>query len=106
MLGALIVAADGGGLPVLAKLLDSAAFSVAVFERDPDVRVAYVNQAAATHAVVGREKAVGTRVEQVFPQVDPAFIAQLRREGMITSTRSRITILDPVALRRAAGDVA
>jgi len=33
-------------------------------------------------------------------------LAQLRREGMITSTRSRITILDPVALRRAAGDVA
>ncbi len=77
VLAGLFVDAEGGGLPVLAKLLDSAAFSVAVFERNPEVRVAYVNQAAATHAIVGREKAIGTRVEEVFPQVDPAFISQL-----------------------------
>ncbi len=32
-------------------------------------------------------------------------LEQLRRQGVIASSRSRITILDPVALRRAAGDI-
>lgn len=32
-------------------------------------------------------------------------LGQLRREGVITSSRVGITILDPLALRRAAGDV-
>jgi CRP/FNR family transcriptional regulator, cyclic AMP receptor protein len=32
-------------------------------------------------------------------------LGQLRREGVITSSRDGITILDPLALRRAAGDV-
>ncbi len=32
-------------------------------------------------------------------------LAQLRRQGVITSSRRRITILDPLALRRAASDL-
>lgn len=77
VLSKLLAGADGGGVPVVARLLDSAAFSVAVFERDPEVKVAYVNPAAASHAIVAAEVATGCRVQEVFPQVDPAFIARL-----------------------------
>ena len=77
VLATLLAGADAGGVPVVAKLLDSAAFSVAVFERDPEVKVAYLNPAAASHAIVAREVATGSRVEEVFPQVDSAFIAHL-----------------------------
>jgi signal transduction histidine kinase len=70
---------DGADASVeaIARLLDSAALSVAVFERGPQVTVAYLNAAAAAQAAVAAEAAAGRPVNEVFPQLDPALIEHL-----------------------------
>jgi len=77
VLARLLAAADAGGVRHVARLLDSAAFSVAVFERDTEIRVAYVNRAASAQAAIGGESAIGLPVSEVFPQVNASFIEQL-----------------------------
>jgi signal transduction histidine kinase len=77
VLARLLAAADSGGARHIARLLDSAAFSVAVFERDTEIRVAYVNPAASAQAAIGGEFAIGRPVAEVFPQVNASFIEQL-----------------------------
>jgi signal transduction histidine kinase len=77
VLARLLAGAEAGGVRHVARLLDSAAFSVAVFERGTEIRVAYMNSAAAAQAAIGGESAVGRPVSEVFPHVDASFIAQL-----------------------------
>ena len=76
-----LLSAPEGGIRAIARLLESAAFSVVVFERSDTVRIAYVNAAAARNAVVGRELAVGMAVDDVFPQVDAKFIGRLMEQA-------------------------
>lgn len=57
----------------------------------PGVRVKVTQQALAD--------SVGSVREVVW-----SVLGELRREGVITSSRGGLTILDPLALRRAAGD--
>ncbi|HEY2598099.1 MAG TPA: hypothetical protein VGJ79_06430, partial [Candidatus Dormibacteraeota bacterium] len=54
VLARLLASADAGGVRHIARLLDSAAFSVAAFERTEDgICVAYVNHAASAQAAIG-----------------------------------------------------
>jgi signal transduction histidine kinase len=76
-LARLLASAEAGGVRHVARLLDSAAFSVAVFERDTEIRVAYVNPAASAQAAIGAESAIGRPISDVFPQVNASFIEQL-----------------------------
>jgi signal transduction histidine kinase len=62
----------------IARLLDSAAFSVAAFERkDGDLRVIYVNDAASVQAAVRGADARGRPMTEVFPNVDPSIVERL-----------------------------
>jgi len=76
-LARLLASAGPGGVQHIARLLDSAAFSVTVFERGDEIRVAYLNHAASAQAAVGGESAIGKPVSEVFPQVNAAFIDEL-----------------------------
>jgi signal transduction histidine kinase len=73
----LLAEADSGAVSSIARLLDSAAFSVAVFERGEQVRVAYLNAAASAQAAVGGEAAIGRPIAEVFPNVNASLIEQL-----------------------------
>ncbi|HEY2597832.1 MAG TPA: ATP-binding protein, partial [Candidatus Dormibacteraeota bacterium] len=67
-----------GGVRHIARLLDSAAFSVAAFERTEDgICVAYVNHAASAQAAIGGHHAIGLPVSEVFPHVSTSIIEQL-----------------------------
>ena len=76
-LARLLASAEEGGVRHVARLLDSAAFSVAVFERGKEIRVAYMNPAASAQATVDGGSAIGKPVSEVFPHVDASFIEQL-----------------------------
>ena len=71
----------GQGESAVARLLDSAAFSVAVFERGPRFAVAYLNRAAAAQASVAAEVAVGMPAAEVFHHLDLRMIERLFEEG-------------------------
>ena len=77
VLARLLAAAESGGVPHIARLLDSAAFSVAVFERKREICVAYVNGAASAQATTGRQEAIGRPISEVFPQINSSMIEQL-----------------------------
>lgn len=62
----------------MARLLDSAALSVAVFDRTKDgICVAYLNSAASAQAAVGGEAAIGRPISEVFPNVNVSIVEQL-----------------------------
>ena len=90
VLARLIEGAEGEGLASIARLLDSAAFSVAVFERTDQVRVAYVNAAASAQAVIGGEDAIGRPITEVFPQVSQSLIEGLLAKPMPTNLRGML----------------
>jgi signal transduction histidine kinase len=78
VLARLLASAESGGVKHVARLLDSAAFSVAVFERkEGEILIAYVNAAASAQSVIGGEAAIGRPISEVFPQVDSSFVEQL-----------------------------
>jgi signal transduction histidine kinase len=78
VLARLLASAESGGVKHVARLLDSAAFSVAVFERkDGEILIAYLNAAASAQSVTGGEEAIGRPISEVFPQVDSSFVEQL-----------------------------
>jgi signal transduction histidine kinase len=74
----LLASAGVEGVRRVARLLDSAAFSVAVFERNKDgICVAYLNTAASAQAAVGGEAAIGRPMSEVFPDVNESIVEQL-----------------------------
>ncbi len=77
VLARLLGGGETGGVASIARLLDSAASSVAVFERTDLIRVAYLNASAAAQAAVAAEDAIGRPLSEVFPHVSEAFIQQL-----------------------------
>jgi signal transduction histidine kinase len=78
VLARLLAGASSGGVRHIARLLDSAAFSVAAFERTKEgICVAYVNHAASAQAAVGGQDAIGRPVSEVFPNVSTSIIEQL-----------------------------
>jgi signal transduction histidine kinase len=69
--------AEDGALRI-ARLLDSAAFSVAAFERcEGELCVVYVNDAASVQAAIRGPDARGRPITEVFPNVDPAIVERL-----------------------------
>ena len=74
----MLASAESGGVRHVARLLDSAAFSVAAFEREQgEIRVAYLNAAASSQATIGGPEAIGRPIAEVFPQVNSSVIEQL-----------------------------
>jgi len=75
LLGQYLAHAPDGGVGSIARLLDGAASSVAIFERTAgEVRIVYLNRAAAEQAAVSADAAIGRPLTDAFPQVDVAFV--------------------------------
>ena len=77
-LTALLAQLGGGGLEAVSRMLDTAAFPVAIFDRaGGEMRIAYLNAAAASRASVPGAAAVGRPAAEAFPRVDVGFLAGL-----------------------------
>lgn len=77
VLARLLAGAEAGGARI-ARLLDSAAFSVAAFERkDGEIRVAYVNDAASVQAATRGTEVMARPISEVFPHVDASIVERL-----------------------------